>query len=278
MEKIGAAMVAGIDQALAKVNEWKAAVAEASRAAVLRVEIGELTAKIDQAKAALMDPELTKERKAQINAEITSLLQRKSEAIAALGDPKLIAEYKSSIVAEISTLKSRLAEARTELKDPELTKERKAKLNADIASLQAAVRQAQAALNSLRDKTITITTRYIDAPGQPRRPQAQGGIVGGLGASAGGPRRFRHGGIAGSGSSMSLVGEQGPELVRLPFGSQVTGAGQTRAALAGGGGGGRIVLEINSGGSRLDDLILEVLRRAVRVRGGNVQLVLGKGV
>lgn len=77
---------------------------------------------------------------------------------------------------------------------------------------------------------------------------------------------------------MSLVGEQGPELVRLPFGSQVTGAGQTRAALAGGGGGGRIVLEINSGGSRLDDLILEVLRRAVRVRGGNVQLVLGKGV
>lgn len=187
MEKIGAAMVAGIDQALAKVNEWKAAVAEASRAAVLRVEIGELTAKIDQAKAALMDPELTKERKAQINAEITSLLQRKSEAIAALGDPKLIAEYKSSIVAEISTLKSRLAEARTELKDPELTKERKAKLNADIASLQAAVRQAQAALNSLRDKTITITTRYIDAPGQPRRPQAQGGIVGGLGASAGGP-------------------------------------------------------------------------------------------
>lgn len=41
--------------------------------------------------------------------------------------------------------------------------------------------------------------------------------------------------------------------------------------------GGGAVLVIDSAGSRLDDLLVEVLSRAVRVRGGNVQLVLGGG-
>ncbi|WP_326646049.1 hypothetical protein OG884_15470 [Streptosporangium sp. NBC_01755] len=86
------------------------------------------------------------------------------------------------------------------------------------------------------------------------QPRASGGIAGGL----------------------TLLGEQGPELVRLPFGSQVTSAGQSAAMLAGGGGGGRVVLEIRSGGTRLDDLLVEILRRAVKSRGGNVQLVLGR--
>lgn len=36
------------------------------------------------------------------------------------------------------------------------------------------------------------------------------------------------------------------------------------------------VIEISSGGSRMDDLLLELLRRAIRVKGGNVQVVLGK--
>lgn len=35
------------------------------------------------------------------------------------------------------------------------------------------------------------------------------------------------------------------------------------------------VLELRSSGSRVDDLLVEILRRAVRVRGGNVQTVLG---
>jgi len=42
-------------------------------------------------------------------------------------------------------------------------------------------------------------------------------------------------------------------------------------------GGGGFVLEIRSGGSRLDDLLVQVLARAVSERGGNVQLVLGGG-
>jgi hypothetical protein len=41
------------------------------------------------------------------------------------------------------------------------------------------------------------------------------------------------------------------------------------------GGGGGMTLTIESGGSRLDDLLVEVLQRAVARRGGNVQRVLG---
>lgn len=80
----------------------------------------------------------------------------------------------------------------------------------------------------------------------------------------------------GPAGGLTLVGEQGPELVRLPWGASVVPAGATAQALTAGGGGGRVVLEVHSGGSRLDDLLVEVLRKAVRVRGGNVQLVLGR--
>jgi phage-related protein len=92
---------------------------------------------------------------------------------------------------------------------------------------------------------------------------AHGGIVG---AAGGGPR-----------SNLVMVGEQGRELVRLPFGSTVLPNGQTEGMMAAGGGsGGRTVIEINSSGSRLDDTLVEILRNAVRVRGGNVQVVLGR--
>jgi hypothetical protein len=39
----------------------------------------------------------------------------------------------------------------------------------------------------------------------------------------------------------------------------------------------RVTLEIRSAGSRMDDFLVEMLRKAVRAQGGNVQLVLGKG-
>lgn len=93
---------------------------------------------------------------------------------------------------------------------------------------------------------------------------ASGGIIG---AAGGGPR-----------SNLVMVGEQGRELVRLPFGSTVIPNGQTEGMMAGAGtgGGGRATLYIDSAGSRLDDLLVEVMRMAVRDRGGDVQLVLGR--
>jgi hypothetical protein len=35
-----------------------------------------------------------------------------------------------------------------------------------------------------------------------------------------------------------------------------------------------IVLELRSGGSHVDELLLQILRKAIRVRGGNVNVVL----
>lgn len=70
----------------------------------------------------------------------------------------------------------------------------------------------------------------------------------------------------------AVVGETGKETITLPRGSSV------RPASTGGGsaGSGRVVLEIRSGGSRIDDLLVELLRKAIRSRGGDVQVVLGR--
>jgi hypothetical protein len=57
-----------------------------------------------------------------------------------------------------------------------------------------------------------------------------------------------------------------------PLGAGSAGGGAVAVA---GGGGGRSVLEIRSGGAKMDDLLVEVLIKAIRVRGGNVQVVLG---
>jgi hypothetical protein len=40
-------------------------------------------------------------------------------------------------------------------------------------------------------------------------------------------------------------------------------------------GGPRVVIELRSSGSKLDDLLMEALRRSIRVKGGNVQAVIG---
>lgn len=84
-----------------------------------------------------------------------------------------------------------------------------------------------------------------------------------------------HGGITGAlAGRMAMVGEHGRELVRLPVGSSVIPNGQTERMLGGGGGGGRTVLELRSSGSRIDDLLLALLRKAIQVRGGDPVAVL----
>lgn len=95
--------------------------------------------------------------------------------------------------------------------------------------------------------------------------RASGGLVAAH-AAEGGPRGNR-----------VLVGERGPEIVDLAPGSMVHPAGTTRNMLAAAAGGEqRIVLEIRAGSSRVDELILEILRNSISVRGGNVQVVLGR--
>ncbi len=148
--------------------------------------------------------------------------------------------------------------------------------NEDLSAAEARVRDTANGINNwlggIRDKTVTITVREfrqsiasgVIPPGPaPGGHRASGGIVG---AAGGGPR-----------GSLTWVGEMGRELVRLPYGSTVIPHGQSEGMAARGRGGGRepLVLELRSSGRDIDDMLLQILRRAVRVRGGEVQLVLG---
>ena len=259
MEEMGRKLVSGLDAAIAKVGEWKQSAADASKAVELKANIIDLTQKIDAARAQLQDPELTKERRAELNAEISKLVAAKGQALVQLGDPKLVAEYKSSITTEIATLQARLATAKKELQNPELTKERKSKLNAEISQLQAQVKAAKAALASIPNKTVTVTVRTVGdtsvykAGNVTASTRARGGIIG---AAGGGPR-----------SNMTLVGEQGPELVRLPFGSTVIPNGQSERMLKQGGGGGTVVNLYVQGSIRSDRDLIQIIRDEF-TRGG----------
>jgi len=124
-----------------------------------------------------------------------------------------------------------------------------------LSAIGGAISRAQ---NWARTYVATFVSRIIGgAPGR-----AHGGVIG---AASGGAR-----------GNMVMVGEAGRELVRLPYGSTVIPNGQTEAMVKrGGGGGGGMVLEIRSGGSRLDELLVELLRKAIRTQGGDVQVVLG---
>jgi hypothetical protein len=69
-------------------------------------------------------------------------------------------------------------------------------------------------------------------------------------------------------------------LITPPTAAAASAAGRQMAPVMGrpgGGAGGAVVLEVRSGGSKLDDLLVEILRKAIRVRGGNVQAVIGQG-
>ncbi|URC17939.1 tape measure protein [Streptomyces phage AxeJC] len=69
-------------------------------------------------------------------------------------------------------------------------------------------------------------------------------------------------------ASMSALVD--PSAVPIPSGSMATAG----AGAGSGGSAGRTVIEIRSSGARRDDALLEELRHAIRVRGGDVQLVL----
>jgi hypothetical protein len=91
-----------------------------------------------------------------------------------------------------------------------------------------------------------------------------GGIVG---AAGGGPR-----------GSRTWVGEYGPEIVDLPYGSMVRSNADSRRIAGGSGGGGRpIEVVVNLDGKTIARQIVDPLRAEVWHRaGGNVQRALGR--
>lgn len=117
----------------------------------------------------------------------------------------------------------------------------------------------------LRDRVINVrvvTTRSTAIRDNDKRT---GGIPG---AASGGARGAR-----------TLVGEDGPEIVDLPFGSMVRSNPDTERLLGGGdGGSGRpLLIELKIGDRALGRLLIDPIRREVRTQGGDVQAVLGSG-
>ncbi|MEU1554307.1 hypothetical protein ABZ517_16510 [Streptomyces scabiei] len=133
----------------------------------------------------------------------------------------------------------------------------------------AAVAAVQSVINRIRNfvgKTVSIGVNFFKGAGSKLASAlgfAHGGIVG---AASGGAR-----------SALTLVGEHGPELVDLAPGSRVHSNEDSRRMVSMGGGTSTVVLEVQSAGGRLEDLLTELIRRAVRVKGGDVQKVLGWG-
>jgi TP901 family phage tail tape measure protein len=108
-----------------------------------------------------------------------------------------------------------------------------------------------------------------------------------VGSAVGGFLGFAHGGTIGAAASggtrsgLTLVGEQGPELVHLPSGSHVMSNPDTRRAMSGGGGGDEstMVVVLQMDGHTLSKLLINPMRKTIRHIGGkgpgSVQAALG---
>lgn len=160
-------------------------------------------------------------------------------------------------------------------------------IQANTAAAITALQNVQKTITSINGKTVTIRTVHetvnISTGTNTVRARSQGGII------PGSPSRI---------DTVPAILAQGEFVVNsaatsrwLPLLEAVnsgdTGAVMTAAASAAsatassgpvaGPGGGRVVLELHSSGSAVDDFLVDLLRRAVRVRGGDVQIVLGQG-
>ncbi|MFE5218401.1 MULTISPECIES: phage tail protein [unclassified Streptomyces] len=148
-----------------------------------------------------------------------------------------------------------------------------------VKKLEEQQKKLKESMDRLADRMEKAIEKVFGKHGHGKK--AAGGIVGA--AASGGLR-----------SSLTWVGEQGPELLDLPAGSRVWSNPDSRRkasapwssmlnsprrapAAGAAGGGGRpepVIIELRSGGSQLDEMLLHILRKAIRVRGGNANIVL----
>lgn len=154
---------------------------------------------------------------------------------------------------DIKSWSSKLATAKANLAS--VPKSKRAKVLAEIGDLQAKVRQAKAELAMLHDKVVNVTVRNLYDSSLNRH--ANGGVVG----------RAASGGVR---SNMTLVGEQGPEIINTPAGSHIRTNSDSRRLMAGSGGTSMppFVILLDVGGSRLAELQIDPIRKIVKSRGG----------
>lgn len=164
-----------------------------------------------------------------------------------------------------------LNKAKDQLKSVPASK--RAALLADIADLVSKIAQAQKTIDNLQGKTVVIKFKGVNE-----------GTLGSNGYTSTTGFSYAHGGIVsraatGGVRGLTWVGEQGPELVRLPTGSMVYPAGQSRGMAAAAGGGGAALQIEWVGPQNAGDEFMRWLRRNIRITGGtgdgSVQRALG---
>jgi hypothetical protein len=174
------------------------------------------------------------------------------------------ANKERTLTVNIDSWTSELTRAKKDLESVPPNKQ--SDLKANISDLSAKISQAQAELSQIKPNYYVRIHGYktgdwaLGLGG----PFAHGGVVGQIGRAATGGAR----------SNMTLVGEQGPEIVNLAPGSHVKSNPDSRRMLAQDTGGGS-TLVLKSSGRRVDDLLIEVLREAIHQRGGDPVTVLG---
>jgi hypothetical protein len=255
----------GIGGARKELQGWKSTLARTNTKVKMEANIADLERKLKTAKTQLADKNLTKARRAQLEANKRDLDNKLNAAYRQLGNPALVKARVAQLQANKTDLDRKIAAAQAALKAKGLTATKTAQLKANISQLQAAKRQAQASINSLQGKTVTVnaTVKYRTV-GKPQN----------LGSNLPG---FAHGGRVHAGRPI-IVGEKRPEVfVPDTSGTIIPSVPKAMGTAMGGGGPASVVLDIRSGGSELDDLLVKLLRKAIRLRGGNVQAALGTG-
>ncbi|MFC9821370.1 hypothetical protein ACFWG6_30820 [Streptomyces erythrochromogenes] len=188
---------------------------------------------------------------------------------AALADQILKTPDKTAVLrGNMEDLQAKLDNARAQLRT--VPDSRRAELRATIDDLEAKLGRARSLLGGMKTdwhvRIHYIQTGYIPSGGRPLE-YAHGGVIG---AAGGGPR-----------SRMTLVGEQGPELVDLAPGSRVRSNPDSKRIAAGmaasSTGGGPIVVQVMLDGRMVAKAMVDPLQAEVSSRGGNVQQVLGRG-
>lgn len=136
------------------------------------------------------------------------------------------------------------------------------RVRGDSSHVDRVINNVNQRLALINGRTVWINVAANNA--NAREGRAGGGIVG---AAGGGIR-----------SRQIMAGEYGPELIDLPSGSNVHSNPDTMRALTEPTGPMKIILEVVSGsGGEFERMLAEMMRKYVRVRGGNVQVVLGHG-
>lgn len=170
------------------------------------------------------------------------------------------ATVRRTLTVDISDWQRKLTQARNQLKS--VPTSQKANVQANIDDLLRKIAVAREQLDAINGKTSTTYVNTVVRPGTggARATFAHGGVTG---AAVGGPR-----------NGNVLVGEHGPELVSLPGGSTVHSNPDTQRML-GEGGSRPVSVQLEWVGTSGGDEFLTWLRRNIRIKGGNVQTVLG---